>query len=308
MKHIIYIHILYTWVYFTYIIYTYDPHDPTTSTLHQLTTPQEVMPQLWHSRSWPLDLFGSHPGGPIWISPGNLWFNILPVFQMPLTMMYLCHNLWLFDDISMVPMLLQVSAIWINYGIISEYHQWNPIWIQFEVFGMFPFESTSCELLNANIYMFIMDLIWGIKSSCFSLTKPFPDKTTWQGGCRMTKQLGWLICSFAKNVIHFWREKHMKKINPLFHGCVSCTIDVKSFLLCHKQKTWNTTYIVIKWVIYLEKIPRDLFRTQPRKQHDKQKTCPYSQDGSRSLGLLRTLSQVLGPWSGHPQSVWKCCV
>ena len=74
-----------------------------------------------------------------------------------------------------------------------------------------------------------------------------------------------------------------------------------------QTKTWNTTYIVIKWVIYLEKIPRDLFRTPPRKQHDKQKTCPYSQDGFSS-GLLRTLSQVLGPWSGHPQSVWKCCV
>lgn len=48
----------------------------------------------------------------------------------------------------------------------------------------------------------------------------------------MTKQLGWLICSFAKNATTFVG----KKINPLFHGCVSCTIDVKSFLLCHKQK------------------------------------------------------------------------
>lgn len=155
---------------------------------------------------------------------------------MPLTMMYLCHNLWLFDDIYFHGSNATTSKYNLNklrnhIGISSMKPNLNSVWGLRDVpFWIYLLRASKCKYIY--IHMFIMDLIWGIKSSSFSLTKPFPDKTTWQGGCRMTKQLGWLICSFAKNATTFVG----KKINPLFHGCVSCTIDVKSFLLCHKQK------------------------------------------------------------------------
>ena len=129
----------------------YDPHDPTTSLPHQPTTPQEVMPQLWHSRSWPLDLFGSHPGGPIWISPGNLWFNI-PVFQMPLTMMYLCPRLmiiwWYFHGSNATTRKCNLNKLRNHIGISSMKPNLNSVWGLRDVpFRIYLLRASKCKYL-----------------------------------------------------------------------------------------------------------------------------------------------------------------